>query len=315
MAKKLSAEEYMRSQLDKTHERAAGRFLPFFKFPEGKTDIRFLPTRDDDENHWFVLVGSHYNLLDRKPVTCPFETDEAMDDCPVCNIVRELRQDGMNDEANKISVRRQYLCRAIIRGQEEKGPQIVRLPTTLFQQIAEAMLDKDTWGDILDPGPNGRDIRVSRKGQNLQTEYSSFPLPEKRPVLKSKNATKEMIEDFDPLLSLVTMNSVEELERAVKAKFGYVSSAMGTQYVEEDDDDGDTYSGVTEVAEEEDDDWGSPDKVGTDVPFGGSEEVSENDEWIDEESIPDVSAMARKDQGLDTSVIADLKKDLGKKGK
>ena len=51
--------------------------------------------------------------------------------------------------------------------------------------------DGDNWGD-----PNGYDIKISRKGEGLQTEYALKPMPPKPPTKESADAFAEMACDL-----------------------------------------------------------------------------------------------------------------------
>ena len=292
----MSRNSKLAEALRKNRERASTQFISFFKFPVGKTVIRILPaSAKDSEEDWFLPVGYHYNVEDKRPITCRYETRWAEDDCPVCDMIREFRSDGLNDEAGKIGLRRQFIVRAIVRGEEEKEAQMVRLPSTLFQAIGEIIRDEETFGDVLHPGPTGRDIIVVKTGQNLQTEYQANAHPKNIPALPTPAETKAMLGGFPSITELVEVPSLEEVQDTLKSKFGYVS-AMGDVYVEDDDDDA-----VDDVTWE------------ADVPFdGGVEGVEEEakgddpasedalDSWMatdkDEEEEVSVSDLARKDQ-------------------
>jgi hypothetical protein len=307
----MSRNSKLAEALRKNRERSSGQFLPFFKFPSGKTVIRILPaSAKDDDGDWFLPVGFHYNVDDKRPITCRYETQWAEDNCPVCDMVRELRSDGMNDEAGRIALRRQFIVRAIVRGEEDKGAQMIRLPSTLFQAVGEIIRDEETFGDVLHPGPKGRDIIVVKTGANLQTEYQANAHPKNVPALPTPEETKALISAFPVIADLVTVPDEEEVAGVLKAKFGYVS-AMGDVYEEEDDDDDNTS-------------W----EGDNDVPYGGGVETTEEnapsepeakeddgalDAWMasdgeEEDDGPSVSELARADQ--EGAKVSGLKDDL-----
>jgi hypothetical protein len=291
--------------LRKNRERSTKNFLPFYKFPEGKTDIRILPAaKGDDPDDWFMPVGFHYNVDDKRPLTCRFETNWEQEECPVCELVKEMRVDGLNDEANRINVRRQYLVRAIIRGEEDTGAQIVRLPSTLFQAIGELINDEETFGDILNPGSKGRYIRVFKTGKNLDTKYAAQAIPKNEPALEKSrlDELKDILASLSPIVELVDIPSFEEVEKVVQAKIGYTAtSGMGESFEEEDDDDSAT-------ADVEIDDFFADDD---------EEDDSEDDPdaWMEDEDDDDddldVSALAERDQAK-AEVTGDLEEDLAK---
>lgn len=310
--------------LRKNRERSSKSFLPFYKFPEGKTDIRVLPAaKGDDKDEWFVPVGMHYAVDEKRPINCPYETNWAEDPCPICEMVRELRTDGMNDEANRMSVRRQYLVRAIVRGEEEKGAQIIRLPSTLFQAVGEFIEDTDEYGNILSPGPKGRDIRVTRVGKDFDTRYSAIPRIKASQALDDKKEVLELLGSFEPIASLVSVPTFDEIEKIINEKLGYTAS-IGDSFDDDDDDDDDNVS--SDDDDDVDEPTGAVDAEEVDDFFGEEDDDDDDDsgeKWLDEDanddnfdSAPEVDEeekVEEKPKKSKATVKADLEKDLGKK--
>jgi len=309
----------------KRAERATRQFLPFFKFPIGKTDLRILPApKGEDEDGWFVPVGFHYNLNEKQPIICRAETNWAHEDCAVCAAVTELRAAGQNDEAQRIGVRRQYIVRAIVRGQEEKGIQMLRLPTTVWQSIGKIVLEKETFGDVLSMSPKGRDIRVIKTGTGLATQYEVQALPQTKPALPTPGEVKAVMEKLDPIANLVSMPTSKEVEMLVKAKLGFVVSTPSVGAVatvdEADDEwnsppskeetDWDDAAEDKAADEGDDEDWGDE---GGDVPFDDSE--SEEKEGA-VEPVSDDSWLADdddEDDGIDYGAKVQALRDEQKK--
>ena len=303
--------------LRKNRERSTKNFLPFFKFPDGKTDIRILPAaKGDDPDNWFLPVGYHYNVDDRRPVTCPYETNWAQEDCPICEVVKEMRTSGMNDEANKISVRRRYLVRGIVRGEEDEGAQIIGLASTLFQAIGELINDEETFGNILSPGGKGRFIRVIKTGKNLDTKYSAQALPKTEPALESSrfDELKDILLGLTPIETLVVVPGSAELEKIAMSKIGFTAGGgMGDSFEEDEDV-------LAETTEEEDEtfdlDMSGDDNI---VPeeqddfFGEEEDDSDVEEDPDAED-PDAWLNSKPEDAKATAkstVKADLEAELG----
>jgi hypothetical protein len=270
-------------------ESSGSDFLKIHKWQSGDTDIRLLPSaKGEDEDDWFVPVGLHYNLGDKFPTYCPNVTEWANDPCPICKAVEELRQNNMQDEANDYAVRKPFYARAIVRGQEAEGVQIVRLPSTLFRPISLIVQDKDAYGDVLDPGPKGRDIRITKTGSNLDTKYTANVLPAQRSLLPGKAETLEILKGLDPVASITEVPSFADLEMKKAAIFGG-SSAMGEPVVEDVtsiDDDGIVVGGGWD-----EDDPRDPD-------------LAEDNTWIDDDKDEDAPSVAE-------FVAASRKKDIG----
>ena len=290
-----------------------GSYIPFYKFPSGRSDLRILPAATgEDKDEWFLSIGLHYGVTDKIPVYCPFEHENAQEPCALCDMVAQLRNQGMNDEAGKIAVRRRALVRAVVRGQEEKGVQLVNLPSTVFLAISEIVADEETFGPVLSPGPKGRDIRITKTGQNLDTEYTVQALPSQRSLLPTADATKELIQTLTPIAEIAEVPTSANVAQIVRDKFGYES--FGENLEEPDDeqweqgtsDDPDTpeedYVEDEDLSDHQDADWGD------DVPFG---DAPEDNTWLDDpnEVIPDLSALAAADQAkAKKSLTAELSK-------
>jgi hypothetical protein len=294
--------------LRKNRERSSKNFLPFFKFPEGKTDIRILPAaKGDDKDDWFLPVGFHYNVDEKRPIGCRYETNWEQERCPICDLVKEMRGDGLNDEANRISVRRQYLVRAIVRGEEDTGAQIVRLPSTLFQSIGEIVNDEEAFGEVLNPGSKGRYIRVFKTGKNLDTKYSAQALPKNEPALEKSrlDELKEILSGLTPISSLVEVPSFDEVEKVVENTIGYTaSSGMGEMY---EDDDEETPDDLLD--EEGVDDFFTDDEE-EDTPDDEEEEENDPDAWMNQ-NYDDDDDLDETDDDTKSSVKADLEAELG----
>lgn len=281
--------------LEKRIEQKSNRsFLPFFKFPEGSSDLRIVPGADGEEDGWFLPTGMHYSVAEH-PVYCPYEHNMAEDDCAICDMVAELRREGMSDEAGKYSVRNRVIVRSIVRGEEEKGVQIVNLPISVFKEILQIHKDTDTWGDILSLS-EGRDIRVTRTGKSLKTKYHVQGLPSTSRVLPTPALAKELIEGLTPIETLVKCPTSDEVADIVLTKMGYSRFGASTP-----EPAGDEYE-APHPAEETDIE---PDPVGTDVPFGG--DTDPDDEWmsLDAKTPRSVSELVREDND---SLAADLSK-------
>jgi len=311
--------------LRKNRERSTKNFLPFYKFPKGKTDIRILPAaKGDDSDDWFVPVGMHYGVDEKRPINCHYETFWAEDPCPICEMVKELRSEGMNDDANRMSVRRQYLVRGIVRGEEDKGAQIIRLPSTLFQAIGEMIEDVAEYGNILSPGPKGRDIRVNKTGENLDTKYSAAPRLKPAMVLEDKAEAKELIAGLEPIAGLVSVPSFTEIEKVMNEKIGYTTT-MGDSF-DDDEDIGDIEErqAVEEAEDDEvDEPTGAVDANEVDDFFDDDEDEDDDDDenWLkkdddddDFDAAPEVEEEEEKPEKK-TTVKMNLEEDLAKKHK
>ena len=266
----------------KNAERNESTFLNFYKWPDGATKLRILPAASDaDEEDWFYPIGQHFNVEEKTPVMCRYETAWAEDDCAICEMVKKLRSDGLDQEAREYGLRRGFIIRAIIRGEEDKGAQLVRCPSTLFSQIAEMVRDSEDVGDVLEVGREGVDIKVTKTGTGLGTKYSALPLAKTRPVLSSKKEFDAIVGEFDNFdeMTIFAVPSYAEQEKLLSDRLGYGASTMGDSADDDltGDDDDDWDGDDTNAA----DDDGGMDLTAEDDDDGDSNVEEDDDTWME----------------------------------
>ena len=257
---------------DKARRSAAGNIR--FRFKDEKTRLRVLPAANgDDEANFFLYVGLHYNVPgQRQPVVCPNVTEYREDSCPICEMVAKLRAEGKNEQANKLSVRRRYFFRALVRGEE--GVHMVDSPSTVFSAMIDILSEYEDAMDI----KSGYDFIVKKKGSGLDTSYTVIPAPKPSPLLKQKQAAMEIIDSLTPIHDTIVIPTTEDVANIL----GYGSddeeeeeefnSSEGDDW---GDDNADDDSEADDSGEDEDE-WGDEDEEEDDVPF-------EEDDVIDDE--------------------------------
>lgn len=174
MAKKVSNLDRLaaiRDKLQKT-DLSSGGGGGFWSPPVGKSVIRIMP-EVGNMSFFFQPVGKHNLTPDgKKSVYCPDFTSEGELPCPVCEFVDDLKSSG--DSASKklagqLARRRSFWMNVIVRGAEEKGPQIFTPGVTVMGFISAIIADPD-YGLITDVN-EGFDITIEREGKGLDTEY------------------------------------------------------------------------------------------------------------------------------------------------
>jgi hypothetical protein len=278
--------------MKKDHERQAKSGTSFYRFPKGKTRFRILPAAPgDDEGSWFIPVGYHYNIPGQKaPLICRGETHYANEDCPVCALVNEMRGDGRNDEAQKISLRRRRLVRAVIRDEEDKGAQILDLPVSVFMTIGETMQNTEDFGQVLHI-QKGRDFILNKDGEGINTKYQIQAHPKTCAVLPGKDATLTLIKKLKPIDDLVSLPAEEDINKALfaQADDDDADASFGSSADSDDDTDDDTWE---EGGDDTEDETEEEDAVGDDVPSDDdSSDEEDSDDVIDDDDEDDTAWM------------------------
>lgn len=150
--------------------------------PDGRSEIRILPPVGKmDAGEFFVIVGRHF----QQKQYCPSMTLASGDACPICEVNQILYSSGDIEEAKKFRASRAFWINIIVRGQENKGPQVYTPGVTVFSNIVAIIKDPD-YGDITDL-ESGFDIKIDRKGKGMETEYSVYPAREPTPLAVDKH--------------------------------------------------------------------------------------------------------------------------------
>lgn len=206
MKKRESADKY-RALLEKVQAIDLATGDQFWKPPEGRSTIRILPPVGDME-FFFVEMGRHYN----QKVPCVNIISEGELECPVCDINEQLFQANEKEAASKFRVSRAFWMNIVDRSNEDAGPQIYTPGPQVFGFLVALVNDPD-YGDISDV-EMGIDIKLTRKGQGMETKYSVLP------AMRASELGDE--EDVDVWLE----DAVDLAERAGGVLEGYTYEDM-----------------------------------------------------------------------------------------
>lgn len=200
----------------KLQEEQLGGAKGFWKPKEGRSVIRIMEGVGEMGDFFWQDVGKHYLPGQKFSHVCPeFTLGEA---CPICEQVNELYNAGdkaSKDLAGDMRVSKQYWMNVIVRGQEDKGPQIFTAGITIFREIAALIEDPD-YGEIYDE-EDGVDITITRKGTDRSTEYTVTPKRKSSPL--APHGYEDVLDDwFDNAIDLspVMLTEDETEDRGLK---------------------------------------------------------------------------------------------------
>jgi hypothetical protein len=130
----------------------------------------------------------------RKFFYCLDFTTDGEYDCPICEVVEELYREGdkrSKKQADDLQCQRKWIMNVIVRGQENKGPQLFEAGTQIFKQISAKVRDPDYGADIYDPD-DGVDLVITRTGTTMtDTSYDVSPKRKNSPM-----GTDEQIDEW-----------------------------------------------------------------------------------------------------------------------
>lgn len=160
---KLDLED-LKDKHKELRDRSGGNFLKL----EGETRLRIVPFVHEDEAFLFAEFSKHYIKALKTSFNCLHDQGE---ECPICNLVAELQDMGASDTAGQLMARSRFHMNVLVAGELKKvevGPGIVK-------DILSYITDPD-YGDITDPD-TGRDIKITKTGTGLSTEYEVKVVP------------------------------------------------------------------------------------------------------------------------------------------
>jgi hypothetical protein len=194
MAKMSKAEKLAALREKMSQQDLGGGGAGYFSPKIGRNVIRIMP-EVGDMDFFFQPVGRHY-FPDNNNVYCPDFTSEGELDCPVCEIVDELRRS--KDKASKklaegLGRRRSWWMNVIDRNNPGAGPLIFTPGVTVFNSVISLINDPD-YGDITDL-EEGTDIVIEREGQGLDTSYEVKPRRKESPLSDDEEEIDQWLDD------------------------------------------------------------------------------------------------------------------------
>lgn len=180
----------------------------FVRLDEGCTRIRILPPMKDysadegESDNIYETRRQHYNTGNfATQCSKTLQGDRWVGNCPICDRYNELwsesRQHDMSgdtsrarqlqESARNIKPVERFYYNVIVRGQENKGPQIYAVPKSVHKQIIELMLGREgdygeePLGDITDP-IEGLDLRVIKEQKGPFPQYTVVPTHKPSPL-------------------------------------------------------------------------------------------------------------------------------------
>lgn len=138
----------------------------YFKLQDGQNKLRILSA---------PILGYVYWTDEKKPVRLKEAPEEAPDD---------MKSGG------KVK----HFWAFAVWNYKEKKVQILELTQVSIQAPITDLVTSEDWGD-----PQGYDITITRKGKDLDTEYTVQPSPHKATPLEALNAYAETKVDLNAL--------------------------------------------------------------------------------------------------------------------
>jgi hypothetical protein len=187
-----------------------------YKIKEGINKVRILPPWSEAGEVGYQSA-SHWRI---PPNDRMFNCLRVINkECPLCEMVKVMRQKAGTDKAKKkkiseFAAKKSIYYNVIVRGEEEKGVQIMRSGSRLFENILSYLYDED-YDDVTDID-NGMDATIERSGQGIDTTYTVKFGPKQTPLHEKPEVAQKFINGMFDLDTIMQYKDTLELEEAVK---------------------------------------------------------------------------------------------------
>lgn len=198
----------------------------FVKLKEGTNKLRLLPAMPGQKLP-FIKVMEHFleDLPGQKGKTfkfvCPRSMSKGKMRCPACAHSDQLKSTGNpldNDTAFQWSARLQIYANVIDRKREEDGPKVFAFGKKIWNQLKPILEDKHDGGDASNPGEDGFDIIVVRKGTKKDTDYSVRTARKNSSLTDDPDVLETWLEGRKNLEKYKTLPDPEELKAALRGE-------------------------------------------------------------------------------------------------
>jgi hypothetical protein len=176
----------------------------FLRLEEGDNVLRFLPLGD----LFYKEVYRH--RVKGKFYVCP-KTFDVNNECPICEVVHTLREEGNVSEANELSAFGRFYSVVVKKVPNGEQIGIISYGNSIWSMLASLAVDSE-WGDFTDQ-KNGYAINIKRIGTGLETQYQVLPRP-KKPIPDAK--WQEWLSKMPDLDTIFKALSYEELRKVLE---------------------------------------------------------------------------------------------------
>ena len=180
----------------------------------GQHKVRILCTPDGDP---FKEYFFHYRIGKQMSFLCPKKNFG--DDCPVCNLVSELYNEGDESSvalAKKYSAKQRFFSPVMVRGEEKEGVRLWGYGKQAYQSMLQLIFNPE-YGDITDL-EEGTDLNIVY-GTEPGAMYPSTKITPSRKASRvcadlDPEECKQLlneIPDFDAIFEKVSTEDVEKI--------------------------------------------------------------------------------------------------------
>jgi hypothetical protein len=184
----------------------------FWKAPMGKSQIRFVPFKENKENP-FSEVFFHYGIGNRTMIS-PINYGEKD---PIVEFSKELRKTSEPENwrlAKKLEPKMRVFAPVVVRGEENKGVRFWEFGKQVYQELLSYAADED-YGDFTDV-VSGLDMTVEVVQGNPYPQTSLRVKPKQSPLSDDNASVEKWLAEQPELLKYYKKYSYDEMKTALQ---------------------------------------------------------------------------------------------------
>lgn len=204
--------EQMQAKPGQNTQQKFDRSQYFWKAPMGKTQIRFVPFKENKENP-FSEVYFHYGIGNRTMIS-PINYG---DKDPIVEFSKELRKTSEPENwrlAKKLEPKMRIFAPVVVRGEEGKGVRFWEFGKQIYQELLSYAADED-YGDFTDV-VSGLDMTVEVVQGNPYPQTSIRVKPKQSPLSDDNTQVEKWLADQPELLKYYKKYSYDEMKTALQ---------------------------------------------------------------------------------------------------
>jgi len=184
----------------------------FWKAPMGKSQIRFVPYKENKENP-FSEMFFHYGIGNRTMIS-PINYGEKD---PIVEFSKELRKTSEPENwrlAKKLEPKMRVFAPVVVRGEENKGVRFWEFGKQVYQELLSYAADED-YGDFTDV-VSGLDMTVEVVQGNPYPQTSLRVKPKQSPLSDDNVSVEKWLAEQPELLKYYKKYSYDEMKTALQ---------------------------------------------------------------------------------------------------
>lgn len=196
----------------------------FWKAPMGKSQIRFVPYKENKENP-FSEMFFHYGIGNRTMIS-PINYGEKD---PIVEFSKELRKTSEPENwrlAKKLEPKMRVFAPVVVRGEENKGVRFWEFGKQVYQELLSYAADED-YGDFTDV-VSGLDMTVEVVQGNPYPQTSLRVKPKQSPLSDDNASVEKWLAEQPELLKYYKKYSYDEMKTALQEWLNPEEATDGT---------------------------------------------------------------------------------------